>query len=143
MPKSCGPRTPPRPSAPRPTAWTVRIEGWAPHDDPVPDEVADSFTDDTSLYAAFHALPEAWQFPHRLASGPRTKLGGVPHWTGQGPMHVPQRPFHFMLQIDKLLDVPGAGEDGLDLANFCSDGTGYLFVDPGRAELPALFLINR
>ena len=123
-----------------PEVW---IEGWAAHDDPVPDEVADSFTDDTSFHAAFYALPEEWQFPHHFNWGRETKLGGVPYWTGQGPVDVPQRPFRFLLQIDKFLDVPGAGEDGLDLANFCSDGTGYLFVDPDRTELPALFLINR
>ncbi len=123
-----------------PEVW---IENWVPRDDAVPDEVAKSFTDDTSFHAAFYALPEAWQFPHRFASAPRTKLGGVPYWTGQGPVNVPQLPFRFALQVDKFLDVPGTGEDGLDLANFCSDGTGYVFVDAGRAELPAVFLINR
>ncbi len=123
-----------------PEAW---VEGWAPHDDPVPDEAADSFTDDTSFHAAFYALPEEWQLLRYSAAVPRTKLGGVPYWTGQGPVNVPQPPFRFTLQIDKLLDVPEVGEDGLDLANFCSDGTGYLFVDAGRTELPALFVINR
>ena len=117
----------------------VSIEGWVPPDDAVPDEVAASFTDETR----FHGLPEEWQFPHAFHFTLQTKLGGVPYWTGQGPMRVPQPPFRFLLQVDKFLAVPGAGEDGLDLANFCSDGTGFVFVDAGRADLPTSFFINR
>lgn len=123
-----------------PEVW---IEGWTPHDDPVPEEAAASFTDETRFYA----LQEGWQFPHDFDTALRTKLGGVPYWTGQGPgggpYGAPQPPFRFLMQIDKFLAVPEAGEDGLDLANFCSDGTGFVFVDTGQAGLPALFLINR
>ena len=89
-----------------PEVW---IEGWAPHDDPVPDDAAASFTDDTKFYA----LPEAWRFPfpHDFDSTLRTKLGGVPYWTGQGPSGPPQPPFRFMLEVDRWLTVPEIAED--------------------------------
>lgn len=119
-----------------PEVW---IEGWAQHDDLVPDEAAASFTDNTKFYA----LPNAWQFPHEFISTLRTKLGGMPYWTGQGPCEPPQPPFRFMLEIDRWLTVPEAAEGCIELANFCSDGTGFVFVDAEQAELPSLFLINR
>ncbi|MGI4795405.1 MAG: hypothetical protein ACRYG8_15290 [Janthinobacterium lividum] len=119
-----------------PEVW---IEGWTPHDDPVPEEAADSFTDD----ARFYALPEEWQFPHDFDAALQTKLGGVPYWTGQGPSSPPQLPFRFMLEVDRWLTLPDITEGEVELANFCSDGTGFVFVDPNRADLPALFLINR
>ena len=62
------------------------------------------------------------------------------------PLHgpaYPQPPFRFMLEVDRWLTLPDVAEGEVELANFCSDGTGYLFVDPDRAELPALFLIKR
>ena len=74
-----------------------------------------------------------------------TKLGGVPYWTGNGPSDAPSdivlQSFRLLMQVDKYLMVEGG--DSVDLANFCSDGNGFLFVDPDDAKLPALFAINR
>ena len=119
-----------------PEVW---IEGWAPHHDPVPEEAAHSFTDD----AEFYALPENWQFPHDFDTTLQTKLGGAPYWTGNGPSNPPRPPFRFLLQVDRWLTLPDVAEGTVELANFCSDGTGFVFINPDTAELPALFLINR
>ncbi|PTQ58802.1 hypothetical protein C8J45_1185 [Sphingomonas sp. PP-CE-3G-477] len=119
-----------------PEVW---IEGWASHDDLVAEEAVDSFTDDTSFYA----LPEKWQFPHDFDTTLRTKLGGVPYWTGNGPSNPPRPPFRFLLQVDKWLTLPEVAEGAVELGNFCSDGTGFVFVNLDTAELPALFVINR
>lgn len=119
-----------------PEIW---IQGWVAHDDPVPDELAPDFLDETR----FWNLPDEVAAPHAFEGSLRTKLGGVPYWTGNGPQQVPRPPFRYLAQIDKWLTVPDAAEGGIDLANFCSDGTGYLFVDPSQAALPAMFLINR
>jgi hypothetical protein len=57
----------------------------------------------------FRALQAEFQFPHdfdRL----RTKAGGVPYWTANGPAGlpgIPQRPFDYLLQIDTFLSIEG------------------------------------
>jgi hypothetical protein len=127
----------PEPETPLlPEVW---IDGWTPHDDAVPPELADHYIYDDR----YDALPDEIRPPHDFESELATKLGGVPYWGGNGPMSPPQPPFRYLMQIDCYLFVDEAEKGYVQPANFCSDGTGYLFVDPDRAELPALFLINR
>ncbi|QEI06192.1 DUF1963 domain-containing protein [Pigmentiphaga aceris] len=113
-----------------PELW---VTGWKPFEDPVPPELAEAvndpirwlndFTDDM-LFPATH----------------RTKLGGVPWWTGNGPQQVPNAPFAYLLQIDQFLEVEDAEHD-VSFGNFCSDGTCYVFVD--AESLRATMFINR
>ncbi len=119
-----------------PEVW---IQGWITHDDHIPDGLASDFMDESR----FRALPDEIAFPHGHGSSLRTKLGGVPCWTSNGPMNPPQPPFRYLAQVDKWLTVPKGAEGDIDLGNFCSDGTGFLFVDPDHAEVPAVFIINR
>lgn len=119
-----------------PEVW---IAGWTPHEDAVPEDLAAHYVDEQ----AFYVLPEPLQFPNDFKTSQRTKLGGVPYWTGNGPCEPPQPPFRYTMQIDKLLLLPEAPDGYVDLANFCSDGTGYVFVDSTSDALPTLFAINR
>ena len=113
-----------------PELW---VTGWTPFDDPVPPEMADAISDpirwlndftDDMLFPATH----------------RTKLGGVPWWTGNGPQRLPAAPFTYLLQIDQFLQVADADND-VDFGNFCSDGTCYVFID--TESLRATMFINR
>ena len=38
----------------------------------------------------------------------RTKMGGVPYWTGNGPMHQPQPGYEFLFQMDSAIPFQGA-----------------------------------
>lgn len=119
-----------------PEAW---ITGWSPFDDAVPEGRE-------AVYVSrgqFDALPDAERFPHEGDSALRTKFGGIPYWTGNGPVQAPKAPFRYLGQIDKYLRVPGTEHGHLDLATFCSDGTGYVFVDTEGAEMGCRFLVNR
>ena len=118
-----------------PEVW---IEDWVSQDDPVAGSAAS-----VSDIARFPDHPDATRVPDVVKTALRTRLGGAPYWTGNGPMDAPQPPFQFLMQIDKYLPVPAAEGGHVDLANFCSDGTGFVFTDPDRATLPSLLLVNR
>ena len=128
---------PPSPIAP-PLLPEVWITAWEPHDDAVPPEIADDFMD----WEQHSRLPEDLRDPHDFDSEFQTKIGGVPYWTGNGPGSVAPSPFRYALQIDLFLHVIEDNEP-IMLANFCSDGTGYLYIDATAPEARALFAINR
>jgi hypothetical protein len=52
-------------------------------------------------------LPKEFQFPHNFGYRLRTKAGGVPYWTANGPSQVPPRPFDYLMQIDTFLSIQG------------------------------------
>jgi hypothetical protein len=52
-------------------------------------------------------LPEEFQFPYNFDDRLRTKSGGVPYWTANGPAKVPPRPFDYLMQIDTFLSIRG------------------------------------
>ena len=128
---------PPEPTPPiLPDVW---IEGWTPYDDVISNEQAAMFLDEE----AYWKLPEEVAAPHDNDCDYATKIGGVPFWTGNGPMRIPDASFQYILQIDQILHVTGGDEDYLTFGNFCSDGTGFLFVDLENKDLPCRFFINR
>ena len=111
------------------------INGWRLDDDGAPPELESAFYD----YGAHSDLPEEIAFPHHWASAWRTKVGGVPYWTANGAQQVP--PGRLLLQIDNWLTLEDGS--GTEIANFCSDGTAFVFVD--RQQIPPAYslLINR
>lgn len=111
------------------------ITGWRADDDGAPSELENAFYD----YGAHSDLPEDIAFPHHWASVWRTKVGGVPYWTANGAQQVP--PGRLLLQIDNWLTLEDGS--GTEIANFCSDGTAFVFVD--RQQTPPVYslLINR
>jgi hypothetical protein len=113
----------------------IRVQDWVAYDDPVPPELADAVSHPTRW---LNELTDDMQFP-RLT---RTKLGGAPWWTGNGPQQVPDAPFQYLLQIDQFLEMPG-DEDDVTFGNFCSDGTLYVFIDPTTPIPRAMMFINR
>ena len=110
------------------------ITQWKAADDGAPPQMEDDFYD----YGRHNALPDDIAHPHDWAGAWRTKSGGVPYWTANGAQGMP--PGRLLLQIDNWVEVDGAN---VEVANFCSDGTAYVFVD--RAQTPPTYslFINR
>jgi hypothetical protein len=79
------------------------ITGWRAHEDTIPQHMSAAYFDPHT----FRALPEEFQFPHEFDYRLRTKAGGVPYWTANGPTKVPPRPFDYLMQIDTLLSIQG------------------------------------
>lgn len=114
------------------------VAQWITQDDGAPAELESAFYDDQR----HSALPENISNPHDWAGEWRTKFGGVPCWTGNGVGGQPCLPTGLLLlQIDNWV----AMDDGSfeEVANFCSDGTAFVFID--RAQSPPVFalIINR
>ncbi|MNT92088.1 hypothetical protein D3C72_2333050 [compost metagenome] len=63
----------------------------------------------------------------------------MPYWTANGAQQVP--PGRLVLQIDNWVALEEGGTT--EVANFCSDGTAYVFVD--RSQTPPVYslIINR
>jgi hypothetical protein len=113
----------------------LRVTDLTDFDDPVPPDLADAVSDPVRW---LNELGENMQFPKST----RTKLGGVPWWTGNGPQQVPESPFRYLMQIDQFLDIEGEA-DTLTFGNFCSDGTCYVYVDTSMPTPRAVMFINR
>jgi len=113
----------------------IAITGWRADDDGAPAELEEAFYD----YQAHFELPEEIAHPHNWASAWRTKSGGVPYWTANGAQQVPAG--RLFLQIDSWVDLPGGGT--AEVANFCSDGTAYVFVDRSQPQAVYSMFINR
>jgi len=132
-----GPTAPPSDPAEGPPALLreIAITGWRADDDGAPSELEEAFYD----YQAHSELPEEVAHPHDWASAWRTKSGGVPYWTANGAQQMPAG--RLFLQIDNWVDL--ADGSNAEVANFCSDGTAYVFVD--RAQAPPVYsmFINR
>lgn len=110
------------------------IEGFREGDDGTPPELEMHFYD----YGLYAALPEATAHPNGWESPWLTKCGGVPNWTGNGPQQVP--PGRMLLQLDNWVQVDA---EDVAIANFCSDGIAFVFVDPSDDPLTYTMVINR
>jgi len=111
------------------------VVSWRADDDGAPPELEDAFYDDTRYFQ----LPEEVAHPHNWASAWRTKSGGVPYWTANGVQQSP--PGRMLLQIDNWVELEGDGT--AEVANFCSDGTAYVFVDHSQSPPVYSMFINR
>ncbi|KQX21211.1 hypothetical protein [Variovorax sp. Root434] len=132
-----GPTAPPADSAdgPPPLLREIAIAGWRADDDGAPAEMEEAFYD----YQTHFDLPQEVAHPHDWASAWRTKSGGVPYWTANGAQGMPAG--RLLLQIDNWIDLVDGG--GGEVANFCSDGTAYVFVDRAQAQPVYSMFINR
>ncbi len=132
-----GPTTPPPDATGEPPALLreIAIAGWRADDDGAPAESEEAFYD----YMAHLDLPEEVVHPHEWASAWRTKSGGVPYWTANGVQGMPAG--RLFLQIDNWVDI--ADGDPVEVANFCSDGTAYVFVDRSQVQPVYSMFINR
>ena len=132
-----GPTEPPSDSADGPPALLreIAIAGWRVGDDGAPAELESAFYD----YQAHFDLPKEVAHPHDWASPWCTKSGGVPYWTANGAQGMPAG--RLFLQIDNWVDL--ADGDSVEVANFCSDGTAYVFVDRSQAQPVYSMFINR
>jgi len=111
------------------------VASWRVEDDGAPTELEDAFYD----YGRHSNLPAEIAHPHEWAGEWRTKFCGVPYWTANGAQQVP--PGRLLLQIDNWVRM----NDGSlkEVANFCSDGTAFIFID--RSQMPPIYsmIINR
>lgn len=115
---------------------------WLAQDDGAPVELEEAFYD----YGRHTDLPDEIAYPHDGAFEWRTKFGGVPYWTvngAQGQPSVP--PGRLLLQIDNWVKMGEGGEGGqaVEVANFCSDGTAYVFIDSTQSPPVFSMIINR
>jgi len=111
------------------------ITSWRPGDDGAPPELEDAFYD----YGRHNDLPDEIAHPHDWAAALRTKSGGVPYWTGNGAQQV--QPGRLFIQLYNWVDVEDS--DMAEIANFCSDGTAYVFVDHSQTPPAYSMFINR
>ena len=111
------------------------ITHWHAADDGAPAELEYAFYD----YGQHSDLPDEIAHTHDWASEWRTKAGGVPYWTANGAQQVP--PGRLVLQIDNWVELEEGGTT--EVANFCSDGTAYVFVDHSRTPPVYSMIINR
>jgi len=81
----------------------LRLIGWQQHEDAIQHYMSPAYFDPYS----FGQLPMEFQFPHGFNGRLRTKAGGVPYWTANGPAGVPPRPFDYLMQIDTFLAIEG------------------------------------
>lgn len=112
------------------------VASWSVKDDGAPAALEHAFYD----YGSHNDLPDEIAYPHDGASAWRTKFGGVPYWTGNGAQGIP--PGRLLLQIDNWITL----EDGSvhsDFANFCSDGTAFVFIDQSQSPPAYWMTINR
>lgn len=82
------------------------ITGWHKYEDTIPEHMSSAYCD----LSAFYELPEKLQVPHDFDYRLRTKAGGVPYWTANGPGGFPELPrihFEYLLQIDTFLFLQG------------------------------------
>lgn len=114
------------------------VAHWLRQDDGAPAELENAFYD-----ARRHAaLPEEISNPHNWASEWRTKIGGVPCWTGNGVGGQPcLPPGRLLLQIDNWVAMEEGGFEVV--ANFCSDGTAFVFIDLAQSPPAFAMIINR
>jgi hypothetical protein len=123
---------------PAPLLREIGIAGWDARDDGCPPEFEAAFY----RYGTYDDLPREIAQPHDWAGAWRTKSGGVPAWTANGAQAQPDiPPGRLLLQIDNWVEL----EDGTstEVANFCSDGTAYVFADRSAAPPIYSMFINR
>ncbi|WP_254787111.1 hypothetical protein [Variovorax sp. OV700] len=132
-----GPTAPPLDPADGPPALLreMAVTGWRADDDGAPAELEEAFYD----YQAHFDLPDEVKHPHDWASPWCTKSGGVPYWTANGAQLMPAG--RLFLQIDNWIELPGG--ECAEVANFCSDGIAYVFVDRSQAQPAYSMFINR
>ncbi len=113
----------------------IGIAGWRADDDGVPPELEEAFYD----YQAHFDLPDEAAHPRGWASPWCTKSCGAPYWTANGAQRMPAG--RLFLQIDNWVDLPDGST--AEVANFCSDGIAYVFVDRSQAQPVYSMFINR
>lgn len=111
------------------------VVSWRTDDDGAPPELEEAFYD----YTRHFELPPELGHPHDWESPWCTKSGGVPYWTANGAQQMP--PGRLFLQIDNWVELESGS--AAEVANFCSDGIAYVFVD--RSQNPPIYtmFINR
>ncbi|WP_348944682.1 hypothetical protein ABHF33_14900 [Chitinibacter sp. FCG-7] len=115
------------------------VANWLAQDDGVSAELEAAFYD----YARHSELPDQIANPHEWASEWLTKFGGVPFWTANGAQGQPSLPpGRLLLQIDNWVTMSD-GSEAQSIANFCSDGIAYVFIDCTAAPHVFSMMINR
>jgi len=115
------------------------VARWLVQDDGVPAELEEAFYDDDR----HRELPDDIAFPRNMNSEWLTKFGGAPHWTGNGVHGQPcLPPGRLLVQIDSWVTMDD-GSQAVEVANFCSDGIAYVFLD--RTTSPPVYsmIVNR
>lgn len=99
------------------------ITGWDAADDGIPSSrLPECFTETRlrSLHNEFNHID--WFHPME-----KTKFGGTPRWTANGPQGYPPPPFEFLFQIDNSVPLQGSPPDpnqvGCGLTVFAASGS--------------------
>ena len=87
----------------RPLIGEFWLSGWQAEDDGVPPARLPEFFDER----AYRVLQKEYAHLDWYGGQERTRFGGGPRWTGNGPQTFPPAPFEFLGQLDTFLPLPG------------------------------------
>lgn len=106
------------------------IDGWTAADDGIPDSRLTEFFRHDSLRALEDEFTQIDWYDFRE----KTKFGGTPRWTGNGPMGFPTGAFEFAFQIDKAVylmgPMPKADDVGCDVSELNSRSSDWITTLP-------------
>jgi len=109
------------------------IQSWEEADDGIPDSRLPEFFRAETL----RALEDEFTDIDWYSNQGRTKFGGTPRWTGNGPMSFPEGAFEFAFQIDNNLwiagEMPKADEVGCAVCLFDSTDSDWVTTLPSVA----------
>ncbi len=101
------------------------IDGWTDADDGIPDSRLGDFFRHESMWSLQEEFSQIDWYDIRE----RTKFGGTPRWTGNGPMGFPEGAFEFAFQIGNAVcllgQVPNADDVGCYVSELNSSGSDW------------------
>lgn len=119
------------------------IKDWIEEDDGLPSELAKDLFDTETWMQLPDAIVQR-MFDWRR----RTKMGGVPYWTGNGPLHRPKRGYEFLFQLDTGIEINGSLPQPDDIGGMVivveSNGKqGFREPKPGKKKRNAPWTISQ
>jgi len=125
------------PTLDNPLIGELWIDGWTAADDGIPCSRLTEFFRHEAMWTLQKEFTQIDWYGYRE----RTKFGGTPRWTGNGPMGFPTGAFEFAFQIDNdvclIGKMPKADEVGCYVSELNSSGSDWITTLPtDKAKRP-------